>query len=794
MDDSTSVRTISVRLESPVSSAALSFVTEASMTTPMGWSYLASSMPRLDTTKLIARPGTSLVAYRTAAILRFVQGISDQAKQTFFSQNGLSVIGVQDDGTFYVSFSDPGQSIEAFDAIINGLRSKPELMVALEIYRTGLEERDAARYPVDQITRADWFSQSSSLWAMRAVRAPLAWGCENGTYSTAKVRVGLVEWVHDKNHPEFATSSPVLWAPSEASLSSQPAPASLRNRDYRHAAATGGLLTAAGDNGSGMAGVSWRTQLFQYSLRSPLQRSLLPNLRAFLVQVEKNRPRVLSFSVDVVALNAPFAYRQGMILQWATQIGALLDSVPSLTVVVAAGNDRIHTTVANYITLPDAGLIRSALLSLRLMPQYRDRILVVIGTIPGNSFWNTDAVNPLMGSNSFEVADIGAPAANVGTIDTVRTGQPVGFYQESGTSLSAPMVAGAAALLLAMDSTLTPAQVKDYLIRGARVARDDSSSGNTIAASPVQGVPNASVYQLDLYGSLTLLSKERAGTPICGYALGTWYTKTLYFYKNGVLSSPTDTLTFPEASDRIANPSVAPGGRKFALYVPSNVSPFSVTKVYSHTGQLLETLSGVWRRFYLERDIVDYSAGTVKRYRPNSPIVSKNLTCPDGSEFTTGLDARTASPDGRYFTFSASNCGGLNHGLYVFRFDDLVTELIHGACNCRYHDPIWSHDGRKVVIPTREIETYPPPEQILPFSVAVTGLSGTFSPLPALQVGEIHRGTFSPDNAVLYTVEWLNGAYLISKRPSGNLTVVAAQVTRSSSLGEIGFQHLRARP
>ncbi|MFH1834912.1 MAG: S8 family serine peptidase [Methanobacteriota archaeon] len=58
--------------------------------------------------------------------------------------------------------------------------------------------------------------------------------------------------------------------------------------------------------------------------------------------------------------------------------------------------------------------------------------------------------------------DVSAPGTNI--ISTVPGG---GYWEKSGTSMSAPHVSGAAALLLESDPTLTPSQVRSILIHSA---------------------------------------------------------------------------------------------------------------------------------------------------------------------------------------------------------------------------------------------------------------------------------------------------------------------------------------
>jgi hypothetical protein len=149
--------------------------------------------------------------FRTTATLEFVDGVSDAAKQTFFAQNSMSVLGVTSEGVYFVAIPDPGLSITDFDAYFALLAAKPEILRALPAFHTGIKPIMDSRFPADAVARGDWFTQSPFLWAMKAIRAPLAWGCETGTYGSSQVKVGLLEWAQDPIHPELLASTPAIW-------------------------------------------------------------------------------------------------------------------------------------------------------------------------------------------------------------------------------------------------------------------------------------------------------------------------------------------------------------------------------------------------------------------------------------------------------------------------------------------------------------------------------------------------------------------------------------------------------
>lgn len=489
------------------------------------WRLLTDSLPDLDTLKVVSLPGDTFRVYRTDIAIRFNSDVSNSAKAAFFGRHSMTVLGVTVTGKFFVRIPDPGLSAAELFQALDALRSEPEVALAIWVPRDGFPQVRDYRLPVDGPgqQRVDWLPTSNSTWAMRAIRAPLAWGCQTGTYDSSRARLAILEWKHQPAHPEFAASSPRLWEAPEALLAPryQPQPAVTVDSMEAHASATTGLLSAEGNNGSGIAGVNWRSRLYLYAGYSSGNRAL-PLESGFYVlraQLVADSPRVLSVSTDQRVLTSVSpADRERFIRDLVPDVQLALDQLPGLLVVVAAGNERYRGTVTNYIRDTAATLLRGALLLLREDPRYRDRIVVVTGTYVGNNFWDRWAANPALGSNFFTgVTDLAAPAQEVTVLDrwTGQTGAAVPTAVKTGTSLSAPLVAGVAGLLLAMDSTLTPAQLKDHIVRGARQPRLNRQTGVFGPPQPVSGAPET-VYQLDAYGALTLLASERSIVPLCG--------------------------------------------------------------------------------------------------------------------------------------------------------------------------------------------------------------------------------------------------------------------------------------
>ncbi len=158
-----------------------------------------------------------------------------------------------------------------------------------------------------------------------------------------------------------------------------------------------------------------------------------------------------------------------------------------------------------------------------------------------------------------------------------------------------------------MDPTLTGEQVRNYILNGARVSRLNPSTGDSVAP-PNIGI--SGIYQLDAYGALSLLSKERPGTPICGFQVYLEQPDSLGGSNVVLTRNSSNAEVIAVTSDSVgwlAAASVAQGGRLFAINKVTT-DPLLVSAIeYSLSAGAWSPrpLTGISVRTYLEKDTVD---------------------------------------------------------------------------------------------------------------------------------------------------------------------------------------------
>ena len=199
-----------------------------------------------------------------------------------------------------------------------------------------------------------------------------------------------------------------------------------------HGTHTGGLIGAVGNNGVGISGSSWDVSLMVVRFINQVGMGTVYNGAKAIYYAASNGARVINASwggfPDTASLKdaIDFAEEQDVLIVIACGNGNLFG--------IGADNDAAPVFPASY---PNLNIISVAA---------------------------TDQTDKKTGFSNFGRASVDLAAPGQGVYSTL----PNDTYKvESGTSMSAPIVAGAAALLLSYEPTLTAVELRHYLLGSA---------------------------------------------------------------------------------------------------------------------------------------------------------------------------------------------------------------------------------------------------------------------------------------------------------------------------------------
>lgn len=353
---------------------------------------------------------------------------------------------------FLVKFHDPEFAPDADSLAFyapGGVRSlQPIGQSGVHLLQTGRGGADVliqlSQHPAVQFIEPDYLLTvdrtandpfSGQLWALGSgpagIGAPLAWDVTTGTRNVA---VGVIDTGTDLTHPDLAAN---LWsAPRPFQFmrngSLVTCPAGSRGYDFvandcvpedenGHGTHVAGTIGAAGNNGVGVVGVNWQTSMVTLKFMNASGQGAASDALAAIDLVLELRKQFPT-EADIRIVNnswggGGYSAALNNALGRARQANVLM--------VFAAGNEGRENG-------PDAAL-----------SQYVQANPNVIAVAASD---NTDALASFS-NRSRSFVHLAAPGA--GVISTFRSGQ---YATASGTSMAAPHVSGAAALVLSACS------------------------------------------------------------------------------------------------------------------------------------------------------------------------------------------------------------------------------------------------------------------------------------------------------------------------------------------------------
>jgi subtilisin family serine protease len=301
--------------------------------------------------------------------------------------------------------------------------SVPHLGVRIVEVRPGREESVArllAAHPAVQRVERDvvvtahattpndpfWTAQTGS----QEISAPGAWDLTRGSQSTV---VALLDSGIDSTHPDLAGST----LPGYDFVNGDADPAD----DNGHGTQSAGVLTARGNNSAGIAGMCWSCSILPVKVLGLLGDGSTAALASGIVWAADRGARVISMSLGAPGTTQTLADA----VRYAAGRGVVL--------VASAGNEG--TTTPTY-------------------PAAYPEVISVAATAPGRMLY------PF--SNRGDWVRLAAPGCN-------PTVFPAGAYMLfCGTSSSAPLVSGIAALAFSLRPAATKAVVDRALERSAK--------------------------------------------------------------------------------------------------------------------------------------------------------------------------------------------------------------------------------------------------------------------------------------------------------------------------------------
>lgn len=275
-------------------------------------------------------------------------------------------------------------------------------------------------------------------WDMTGIDMKNAW---DTTRANEDIVVAVVDTGVDYNHPDLAGK--IIKGKNYINNSQDPLD------DHGHGTHVAGTIAATTNNGIGISSVSWGAKILAIKACDGSGDCLTSNVVQGISYALDQGVKIINISIAGVGSCKRENFFSGDrvyedVIKDAQEKGAII--------VVAAGNHNQDASTE--------------------VPGACDGVLTVGATNNTNTRWFN---NEKSGSNYGNKVSVAAPGSPI-----LSTSIRNGYSIRNGTSMAAPHVSGAAALLLAFNKNLNSDQIRNCLVNGAKDIESDRYIGKLL--------------------------------------------------------------------------------------------------------------------------------------------------------------------------------------------------------------------------------------------------------------------------------------------------------------------------